>query len=229
MVGDIEATLNAERPWVITDRLYTNDDIALWQSGGISRFVINTKLFPKPQPQFVLTRQHIKGDRDGGSGFPYNIFTTDARRALRAIGRPMRNAIGVNILGVRIGRGALRAQMTPLSNSPHVAHSTDPLLVNVYLQVESPPTHPDALLFVQLFDANQQKITQRNTPPVDYYPMSQWRKGDFVIAMGDMPVDVLPAGQYRLVIGFYDVALDKRLPVIGSSDGTYTVAFTVDQ
>lgn len=229
IVGDVEPTLIGDRPWVVAKRLHTNDDIALWQAGGIGQFVINTKWFPKPTPQFILHQQHIKGDRDGGSGFPYEIYQTDARRTLQAIGRPMRNEIGVNILGVRIGRGDLRSSMTPLSNNTHVAQSAAPLLVNVYLQVESPPTHPDALLFVHLFDANQQKITQRNTPPVDYYPMSQWRQGDFVIAMGDMPIESLPAGDYRLVIGFYDAAQDKRLSVIGSSDGTYTVPFTVDR
>jgi hypothetical protein len=39
----------------------------------------------------------------------------------------------------------------------------------------------------------------------------------------------LPPGTHHLVIGFYDAALDKRLPVIGSTDGTYTVTFTVNK
>ena len=90
------------------------------------------------------------------------------------------------------GRGELRASLTPLSNNPHVANSTAPLLVNIYLHVQRVPTHPDALLFVQVFDEKQQKVAQRNAPPVDYYPMAKWQPGDFVIAMGDMPVESLP-------------------------------------
>jgi len=229
VVGDVEPTLLTERPWVVSKRLHTNDDIALWQAGGIGKIVINGKLFPNPKPQYILKHQHIKGDKDGASGFPFDIFYTDVRRTLKAIGRPMRNAIGVDILGVRIGKGDLRAQITPLSDQTHVANNPAPLLVNVYLLTKSQPTHPDALLFVQLFNDKQQKITQRNTPPVDYYPMAKWQPGELVIAMGDMPVTALPPGTYQLVIGFYDVATDTRLPVIGSNDGTYTVAFTVDK
>jgi hypothetical protein len=229
IVGDVEPTLLAERPWVVSKRLHTNDDIALWQAGGIGQLVINNKLFPKPKPQYILAHRHINGDKDGASGFPYDIYYTDARRALQAIGRPMRTTLGADILGVRIGRGDLRASVTPLSNIPHVKNTAAPLLLNIYLHVKSPPTNPDALLFVHLFDDAQQKVAQRNAPPVDYYPMSKWRSGDFIIAMADLPVDALPPGTYHLVIGFYDAAIDKRLPVIGSLDGTYTVTFTVDK
>jgi len=229
VVGDIEPTLLAERPWVVSKRLHTNDDIALWQAGGIGNIVINGKLFPEPKPQYILKHRHINGDKDGASGFPYDIYYTDARRALQAIGRPMRTTLGADILGVRIGRGDLRASVTPLSNIPHVKNIAAPLLLNVYLHLQSTPTNPDALLFVHLFDDAQNKIAQRNAPPVDYYPMSKWRSGDFIIAMADIPVDALPPGTYHLVIGFYDAAIDKRLAVIGSPDGTYTVTFTVDK
>ena len=229
VVGDVEPTLLAERPWVVSKRLHTNDDIALWQAGGIGNIVINGKLFPEPKPQYIRKHHHINGDKDGASGFPYDIYYTDARRALQAIGRPMRTTLGADILGVRIGRGDLRASVTPLSNIPHVKNTAAPLLLNVYLHVQSTPTNPDALLFVHLFDDAQNKIAQRNAPPVDYYPMSKWRSGDFIIAMADIPVDALPPGTYHLVIGFYDAAIDKRLAVIGSPDGTYTVTFTVDK
>ena len=103
----------------------------------------------------------------------------------------------------------------------------DALLINAYFHVHTPPTQTSALLFVQLFDANGTKISERNTPPLDYYPMNQWLAGEFIIARADIPTPPLAPGHYQLVLGFYIVEADKRIELTGSNNGTYTIPITI--
>lgn len=227
VVGDFEPTQVNGKPWLIPERIQLNDDILFWQSAGFGRFVVNNKLLAAPTPNHIITQQHIDGDRDGGSGWPYDIFVTDMRKTLNAIGSPMSTKFGVDVLGIRIGRGEMRSRLTPLNTVTTLPNNDQPILINIYLDTTQVPVYPNALLFVHLLDDNQQKITQRDTPPVDYYPLSAWQAGDFVIAMGDLPVATLPAGTYHLSIGFYEPVIGQLLPIVNSPDGTYRVTFTI--
>lgn len=227
VVGDFEPTRASGKPWLIPERLHTDADVAVWQAGGFGRFVFNSKLFADPKPSHVITHQHIDGDRDGGSGWPFDLIVTDVRKTLSVVGSPMSTKFGVDVLGVRIGRGEMRSRLTPLDTSTQLPNNDQPILINVYLDTTQTPVYPEALLFVHLLDANQQKVTQRDTPPVDYYPLSQWQAGDFVIAMGDLPVAALAPGTYQLSIGFYEPVIGQLLPIVNSPDGTYRVTFTI--
>ena len=74
---------------------------------------------------------------------------------------------------------------------------------------------------MQLFDANGTKISERNTPPLAYYPMSQWPAGEIIAANADLPTDTLPPGKYQLVYGFYVAETDHRIALAGSNNDTY--------
>ena len=226
-IGAIEPTILADKPWVIPANLSMDQDIAYWQSGGVQTLIINRKLWPNTVIKNTRTSRHINGDREGGSGWAYDVYTNDIRATLRTIGRPMRGADGVDIIGVRIGRGKIRNVFSPLDIQSQLSTHGTALLLNIYFHVQTPPTQTSALLFVHLFNANGTKISERNTPPIHYYPMNQWHAGEILVANADLPTDTLTPGKYQLVCGFYVAETDQRIAFAGSNNGTYTIPITI--
>ena len=226
-IGAIEPTILANTPWVIPANLSSDQDIAYWQSGGVQTLIINRKLWPNTVIKNVRANRHINGDREGGSGWAYDIYTNDVGATLRTIGRPLRGADGVDIIGVRIGTGKMRNVFSPLDTQSRLTARGPALLLNIYFHVQTPPTQTSAVLFVQLFDANGTKISERNTPPLAYYPMSQWHAGEIIVANADLPTDRLTPGQYQLVCGFYVAETNQRIAFAGSNNGTYTIPITI--
>lgn len=79
------------------------------------------------------------------------------------------------------------------------------LQLAVFWKVERELPH-DYIVFVHLLDANNEKVAQRDTPPLDgAIPTSQWEPGKTFRDDQDLaiPASVAP-GTYRLVIGMYD-------------------------
>ena len=226
-IGDIEPTILFDKPWVTPANLSMDQDIAYWQSSGVQTLIINRKSWPNTVVKNIRAQNHINGDREGGSGWAYDIYTNDVGATLRTIGRPIRGADGVDILGVRIGRGEMRNTFSPLDTHTQLTTRGSTLLLNIYFHVQVPPTQTSALLFVQLFDANGTKISERNTPPLAYYPMSQWQAGEIIVANADLPTDTLPPGKYQLVCGFYVVETDQRIVLAGSDNDTYIIPITI--
>ena len=226
-VGDIEPTILVDKPWVTPANLSMDQDTAFWQASGVQTLIVNRKMWPTTIIKNTTAHTHINGDNDGGSGWAYDIYTNDISTTLHTVGTRVQGSDGVDIWGLRLGRGALRTQFTPLSPTQHLSATGDALLINAYFHVRTPPTQTSALLFVQLFDANGTKISERNTPPLDYYPMNQWLAGEFIIARADIPTPPLAPGHYQLVLGFYIVEADKRIELTGSNNGTYTIPITI--
>jgi hypothetical protein len=226
-IGAIEPTILADMPWVTPANLSMDQDIAYWQSSGVQTLIINRKSWPNTVVKNIRAQNHISGDREGGSGWAYDIYTNDVSATLRTIGRPIRGADGVDILGVRIGRGEIRNTFSPLDTQTQLTTRGSALLLNIYFHVQAPPTQTTALLFVQLFDANGTKISERNTPPLDYYPMNQWHADEFIVVRADIPTPPLAPGHYRIVLGFYIAEADKRIELTGSDNGTYTIPITI--
>jgi hypothetical protein len=214
-------------PWIIPANLSMDQDIAYWQSSGVQTLIINRKSWPNTVVKNIRAQNHINGDREGGSGWAYDIYTNDVSATLRTIGRPIRGADGVDILGVRIGRGEMRNTFSPLDTHTQLTTRGSALLLNIYFHVKVPPTQTSALLFVQLFDANGTKISERNTPPLAYYPMNQWQAGEIIAANADLPTDALPPGKYQLVFGFYVAETDQRIALAGSDNDTYIIPITI--
>jgi hypothetical protein len=226
-IGAIEPTILAAMPWVIPANLSMDQDIAYWQSSGVQTLIINRKSWPNTVVKNIRAQNHISGDREGGSGWAYDIYTNDVSATLRTIGRPLRGADGVDIIGVRIDTGKMRNVFSPLDTQSQLTSRKSALLINLYFHVQRPPTQTSALLFVQLFDANGTKISERDTPPLAYYPMSQWQAGEIIIANADLPTDLLTPGQYQIVCGFYVAKTDQRIALAGSNNGTYTIPITI--
>jgi hypothetical protein len=226
-IGNIEPTILADKPWVTPANLIMNQDTAYWQSSGVQTLIVNRKIWPNTIIKNTTAHTRINGDNDGGSGWAYDIYTNDIKTTLHTVGAHVQGGDGVDIWGVRLGRGALRAQFSPLQPTQYLTATGDALLVNAYFRVQTPPTQTSALLFVHLFDAYGTKISERNTPPLDYYPMNQWQADEFIVARADVPTPPLAPGNYRLVLGFYIVEADQRIDLTGSNNGTYTIPITI--
>jgi len=75
-------------------------------------------------------------------------------------------------------------------------------------------------VFVHLLDAEGRIVAQHDSQPQDgAYPTSVWDAGEVVADehVLDLPVD-LPAGHYRLRVGWYLPGSGDRLPVVGDGD-----------
>jgi 4-amino-4-deoxy-L-arabinose transferase-like glycosyltransferase len=75
-------------------------------------------------------------------------------------------------------------------------------------------------MFLHLLDEAGQRVAQVDVPPGggEAPPTNQWQPGQQIavpIGLG-LPAN-LPAGQYRLVMGLYDVATNQRVPFTGGT------------
>ncbi|MFW6062771.1 MAG: protein O-mannosyl-transferase family [Chloroflexota bacterium] len=81
------------------------------------------------------------------------------------------------------------------------------------------PIDENYTVFVQVVDAQNQIVGQVDSWPLQgTYPTSQWRAGE-VIEDGyqiQLPAE-LPPGRYRLLIGWYQLSTQQRLPVLDES------------
>lgn len=129
---------------------------------------------------------------------------------------PRRVAFGaeLTLLGYELQPGDLRARITPLegANQPTLpAEQEQPVQVNLYWQVQQPPTL-DYWLFVHVYNAAGERVAQRDAPLRPDYPPTRWQAGELVIERADLLLPPLPPGDYRLEIGVYDPASFARLP-----------------
>lgn len=76
-------------------------------------------------------------------------------------------------------------------------------------------TPVDWSIFVHLRDSSGQTITQKDGPAGSgRYPSSLWEPGEIISDEILLPLPAeLPRGQYHLVVGLYDLATGRRLPV----------------
>lgn len=88
--------------------------------------------------------------------------------------------------------------------------------VKVYWRATGPISQ-DYTAFVQLLDAGHQVTGQWDSQPAGgLYPTSRWQPGQVVVSAFPLTwAGSLPAGDYRLVTGMYDLETGERLPAVG--------------
>ncbi|PDV96979.1 hypothetical protein [Candidatus Chloroploca asiatica] len=95
----------------------------------------------------------------------------------------------------------------------------DNLRLSLLWRAEAPATQP-YLVFVQLLDANEQKIAQWDgLAGGDWRPISVWQPGERL--WQDIPLTIAPdapPGRYRVVIGLYDPGTGERLALDNNGD-----------
>jgi len=71
-------------------------------------------------------------------------------------------------------------------------------------------------VFIHLLDDQDNLVGQGDGPPLDnWYPTSFWAAGESLADphLLHIPAEVKP-GSYRIVVGLYDPATGRRLPVV---------------
>ncbi len=104
--------------------------------------------------------------------------------------------------------GRLRLQGYDLLPDP------DGPILRLYWEVlETPPE--DLVTFVHLLDGQGRRVAQCDGPPLEgLLPTSRWAAGSLLIDRRQLPLpDGLAGGAYRLLVGLYDPATVRRLPV----------------
>ncbi len=95
------------------------------------------------------------------------------------------------------------------------------LSITLYWRTES-PLPLDYTTFVHVRNAAGETVAQKDQPPLNgAYPTSLWDPGEIIAdpIVVTLPPD-LPAGEYQLVVGLYDLTSGARLMVPGSSDNS---------
>ena len=203
-------------------------DIEIWQASGLQQLVVNRSQYPQLQIPAPLTLLHsIPSSFYGGNGEAFALYTQDPISQLRTAGQSATTSDGVQILGMRLGRGEPRTRISPLSAVTQLPARGSTLNLNLYLKVITPVSEPNWWLFVHLFDANGTKVTERANPPRPDYPIAEWKAEELVFVNADLPIPPLPAGEYTIVVGFFRPSDGARMIISGSDNGTWQLPITI--
>ncbi len=112
------------------------------------------------------------------------------------------------------GRIRLRGLDGPRPDPPR--QDTEVELRYHFEALESPGRH--VRLFVHLMDEGGQLVQNLDHVPAERsYEVGRWQPGEFIVDRHRFRISTtLPAGTYRLLVGFYDSVTQQRLPPKGS-------------
>lgn len=191
-----------------------------WPAGEIVRQSYVLKL-PDTQKQGVPFHL-IVGVYDAEKNLPVTASTVEVLNGTSAIisGLAVLPPMGVSLtaparlLNVVVG-DELRVTASLLPAESSIDPAINTLLVGLDWQVLTQPRHRYHL-FLHLLDSSEQLVTQFDGPPQATFPTDTWPpnsywRGGYTLSL---PPD-LPAGEYQLVAGVYNVGDLQRLPLGG--------------
>jgi hypothetical protein len=81
------------------------------------------------------------------------------------------------------------------------------------------PLSTDYTVFAQLLDLDQNLVAGYDSPPVGgAYPTSTWLPNQTILDPRHIPLDQVPPGEYRLIVGLYDPTTQQRLTTPDGAD-----------
>jgi hypothetical protein len=103
------------------------------------------------------------------------------------------------------------------------ADQAQDLNLTLYWQAETSPAL-DYTVFVHLRDQWNQIARQQDVPPANgRYPTSLWEAGEVIGNEVSLSLAGLSPGEYKLVVGLYDLATGTRLPLAQVSEASEQV------
>ncbi|GIK36695.1 MAG: hypothetical protein BroJett011_05280 [Chloroflexota bacterium] len=91
---------------------------------------------------------------------------------------------------------------------------------------QAPPA--DYTVFAQLLDLENNLAASYDRPPLDgAYPTSTWLSGQTIIDPRYIPLQNVPPGEYRLIVGLYNPASQQRLLTVSGADFVELTRVTV--
>jgi hypothetical protein len=116
-------------------------------------------------------------------------------------------------------------------DAPPTLKPNEALKLNLYWQARAKSDKP-LTVFVHLLDKNGQVVAQKDAQPVGgARPTTTWIAGEYLADAFQLPLATLPAGEYRIEIGWYDASDPQfaRLQVIddnGAAVGDHVILKT---
>lgn len=133
----------------------------------------------------------------------------DVRWARYAAPRPTQP---IDLPAVRFGE-AVQLVSARISQTTWPAGVTPPLLLELNWQTDSSLTNRYKV-FVQILSESGVLVAQRDSEPANgRQPTDQWLPTTPITDRHALLLDALPAGQYSLIVGLYDISSGQRLPV----------------
>ncbi|MBA3469077.1 MAG: glycosyltransferase family 39 protein [Herpetosiphonaceae bacterium] len=205
----------------------TEHTIEWYRAQGI-RYLISNAHYRRPDADLLYQglRDHAQliaqftGDKDGTPGPHIDVLDLGlSRDGLVLNATPAQFGPALRLLGYQRGVGDLRASITPLDGGSDIKAGQN-LLLNLYWEVQA-PLDRDYALFIHVLDAAGNTVAQRDAViRQGDYPTSRWQVGEIVVDIPDLPLPDLPAGDYQVKIGLYDMATFARIPAYNSPNAT---------
>ncbi len=190
------APVNADAP----DGVYTLN-IGLYKQVG--QQAISLPLVQEGQP-IDITSVNIGPIKVGG---PPPGLTLEVANPQRPLNQTLGDASNLTLLGYdltdQIGQPISNLQL-PITN----------LQLTLYWRSEA-PLPLDYTTFVHLRNAAAEIVAQRDRPPLDgAYPTGLWDPGEIIADKITLSLPAnLPSGEYRIIVGMYDLSTGQRLVV----------------
>jgi hypothetical protein len=143
-----------------------------------------------------------------GQPLPWTI------RQLKVIPRAWPRLDEITAVRAAFDSGAGYVQLSGYDLAPEVPHPGDVLALTLLWRPEAALTE-DYTVFVQLLNPEGQVVAQGDGPPLaGHYPTSWWASGETIADahLISLPPS-LPTGDYRLLVGLYQLEDGTRLPV----------------
>ena len=97
--------------------------------------------------------------------------------------------------------------------------NSDSLNVTLYWQAKQPP-NDSYKVFLHFQDVKTHEIIAQSDsiPRAWTYPTTEWQPGEIVRDVVKIPLDSIPEGPYRVIVGLYDELSGERLPLVRPDD-----------
>lgn len=167
------------------------------------------------------TIQVFPGDRAGQPGPRIDVLEIDIKpEDLAIVPYSVQFGEQLKLLGYEMQPGPPRSALLPLeSASAGIFPQNLGLQLNLTWQVMK-QLDQNMALFVHITDAHGNVVARRDAlMRYPDYPTSQWKVGEIVVDMADMPLPALTPGMYSINVGVYDLDTFEKLAIREPGDG----------
>jgi hypothetical protein len=153
---------------------------------------------------------------NGHSGPPIRVLRLEMRADRLVMGQRLATRLGtIDLLGATLGPVTRLDDIAVARAGAAAPVRAGGILGLTLYWRPTAALDADFTVFVHVLDAQGRTVAQRDTPPVGgRSPTSGWQPGQIVIDPANVPLPAgLAPGTYRVVVGLYQPADGRRLPV----------------
>jgi hypothetical protein len=195
-------------------------DLTSWQPGQVRRTVYHLPT----SPRLIGEKAEITIGVSAGAALEEIVLAREIELDVRS--RTFTKPQMEQTLDIAFGAPP---ELTLLGASINVDEnkSNETLPVTLFWRAES-EMKANYTVFIQLLNQNDQIVAQNDQYPLNgVAPTSTWLPSEILTDPHQLALPALAAGQYRLIVGMYDAATGRRLPVNNGQDYVELVPLTI--